>query len=282
VDTYVYPDQAFMQQWTAAIHAVYPKFFIFSESWTHDAHSQAYFLNSQPSLDAGADFLMYQALKSVMEEPSGWTTGPAKLYAALAADYLYPKQAKDMVIFLDNHDEGRFMGKVQGNMKMYKVGLGLLYALRGIPCLYYGTEIGYDAVDDHGAMRQDMLGGFPGDQGSAFQGEGLTETQQEALAYVRRLGALRHQETLIGTGKLMQWVPDGGVYALAWTDDRYILLVMINVGETDRQWDMSRLKELGVAQGQSAKSLLDDQVITIESLQHLAAQTVHWLKITKD
>ena len=282
VDTYFYPDQAFMRQWTAAIHAVYPEFFVFSESWTHDAHSQAYFLNSQPALDAGADFLIYHALKSVMEEPASWTTGPTKLYAALAADYLYPEQAKDMVIFLDNHDEGRFMGKIDGNMKMYKVGLGLLYALRGMPCLYYGTEIGYDAVNDHGAMRQDMLGGFPGDQGSAFRGEGLTETQQEALAYVRQLGALRHQETLIGTGKLMQWAPDGGAYALAWYDDKEVLIVIINVDETDRQWDMSRFSELGIDQGQSARSLLDEKVMTIESSQHLPAQSIRWLKITKD
>jgi hypothetical protein len=80
----------------------------------------------------------------------------------------------------------------------------------------------------------------------------------------------------------MQWAPDGGAYALAWYDDKEVLIVIINVDETDRQWDMSRFSELGIDQGQSARSLLDEKVMTIESSQHLPAQSIRWLKITKD
>ena len=102
------------------------------------------------------------------------------------------------------------------DLDRFKLGLGMLYTLRGIPSIYYGTELLYSALDDHGAMRQDFAGGWPGDKTSGFTGQGLTADQREAQAYVRQLGALRAAHPLIGTGNFMQFTPDMGSFAYAW------------------------------------------------------------------
>ena len=48
----------------------------------------------------------------------------------------------DFVTFLDNHDQDTRFGHFAGRNRAARavLGLGLLYTLQGIPCLYYGTE----------------------------------------------------------------------------------------------------------------------------------------------
>ena len=80
----------------------------------HSAHAQAFYLETHPDLPGAADFPMYWGLKKAVERPSGWNEGMADVYNALAADYLYgfDRAGDHLVTFLDNHDEGRFFGKV--------------------------------------------------------------------------------------------------------------------------------------------------------------------------
>ena len=245
VDTWIYSDQDFLNHWSTAIHAVYPDFFIFSESWVRSENAQQYFLDRHPTLDGTADFMLYAAWKEALEKPTNWSGGLNQLYANLAADYLY-REPRNFVVFLDNHDEGRFFAKIKEDMDLYKMGLGMLYTMRGIPCLYYGTEVLMKAENDHGAMRQDMFGGWPGDIKNAFNPshEGMTEDEMEALKFVRDLAALRQQHKVIGTGKFMQWVPNEAVYAYAWYDAEELLLILVNRDEKTQGFDLERLGEL--------------------------------------
>ncbi len=240
VDTWIYPDQNFLNQWSTAIHAVYPDFFIFSESWVHNEHSQQYFLDRHPTLDGAADFMMYQAWKEALEKPTTWNGGLNHFYMNLAADYLY-REPENFIVFLDNHDEGRFFAKVKEDKDLYKMGLAMLYTMRGIPCLYYGTEVLMKAENDHGAMRQDFYGGWPDDAKNAFTGEGLTADEAEALAFVRELAELRKAHPVIGTGALRQWAPYNDVYAYTWSNDEEVLLVMVNRNANAQYFDLNRL-----------------------------------------
>ena len=240
VDTWIYPDQNFLNQWSTAIHAVYPEFFIFSESWVHNEHSQQYFLDRHPTLDGAADFMMYQAWKEALEKPTTWNGGLNHFYMNLAADYLY-KEPENFIVFLDNHDEGRFFAKVKEDKDLYKMGLAMLYTMRGIPCLYYGTEVLMKAENDHGAMRQDFYGGWPDDAKNAFTGEGLTSDEAEALAFVRDLAELRKAHPVIGTGALRQWAPYNDVYAYSWSNDEEVLLVMVNRNANPQYFGLYRM-----------------------------------------
>ena len=246
VDTWLYPDQAFLRDWMAAVKAFEPQFYVFSESWVHSAHAQAFYLKTHPDLPGAADFPMYWGLKKAVERPSGWNEGMADVYNALSSDYLYgfDRAGDHLVTFLDNHDEGRFFGKVGKDLDRFKLGLGMLYTLRGIPSIYYGTELLYDALDDHGSMRKDFAGGWPGDKASGFTGQGLTSDQRSAQAYVRQLGALRASEPLIGAGSFKQFTPDMGSFAYAWYSDREVVLVLANGDDRAHQWPVERFAEL--------------------------------------
>ncbi|MCK7537385.1 MAG: alpha-amylase family glycosyl hydrolase [Marinilabiliales bacterium] len=45
------------------------------------------------------------------------------------------------MIFLDNHDMTRFFTQTGKSLDIYKMGLSFIMTTRGIPQLYYGTEI---------------------------------------------------------------------------------------------------------------------------------------------
>ena len=258
VDTWLYPDQAFLRDWMAAVKAFEPQFYVFSESWVHSAHAQAFYLKTHPDLTGAADFPMYWGLKKAVERPSGWNEGMADVYNALSSDFLYEfdRAGDHLVTFLDNHDEGRFFGKVGKDLDRFKLGLGMLYTLRGIPSIYYGTELLYDALDDHGSMRKDFAGGWPGDKTSGFTGQGLTSDQRSAQAYLRQLGALRASEPLIGAGSFIQFTPDMGSFAYAWYSDREVVLVLANGDDRAHQWPVERFTELGLGPQTVVRDLL--------------------------
>ena len=90
------------------------------------------------------------------------------------------------VTFLDNHDQRqRFFFSQPGAPTRFAdqltLGVGCLFALQGIPCLYYGTEQGLHGLGDSDAAVREALWGKPG----AFdQHEAIYETI-ERLAGVR-------------------------------------------------------------------------------------------------
>ncbi len=283
VDTWLYPDQAFLREWMAAVKAFEPQFYVYSESWVHSAHAQAFYLETHPDLTGAADFPMYWGLKKAVERPSGWNEGMADVYNALAADYLYgfDRAGDHLVTFLDNHDEGRFFGKVGKDLDRFKLGLGMLYTLRGIPSVYYGTELLYSALDDHGSMRQDFAGGWPGDRNSGFSGQGLTAEQREAQAYMRQLGALRAAEPLIGSGSFKQFTPDMGSFAYAWYSDAEVILVLANGDARDHQWPTERVAELGIRDGSQGVDLLSAATFTLGAQLAFPAKGIRILKFSR-
>lgn len=52
----------------------------------------------------------------------------------------FGERVRDMGIFIDNHDQPRFLTQASGNINLLQNGLALLQTWIGIPYLYYGTE----------------------------------------------------------------------------------------------------------------------------------------------
>jgi glycosidase len=245
VDTWVYPDQNFMDNWSKQIHKVFPNFFIFSEAWVHDGSSQRFYFNEHKTLDGAADFMMYSSWKDALENPTTWNSGLNTFYKNLGLDYQYKSPSK-FITFLDNHDEGRFFGKIKEDMSLYKMGVAMLYTMRGIPCLLYGTEILLKELDDHGRIREDMPGGWVEKNGkrNAFNNSGLSKDERDALSFVQNMGKIRQSYSLINTGSFRHWAPYDKVYAYCWYDDDEIILVIANRSEKNEFFNMDRLTEL--------------------------------------
>jgi glycosidase len=247
VDTWTYPDQSFVNAWTAQVRRVFPEIFIFGETWVDSHASQAYYLekfpyNSGSRLQSTTDFQLYTALRDVLTQTSGWDTGTGRLYRTLAADYLYA-EPNHQVTFLDNHDLPRIAGVVGKDTRKLKMGLSLLLTLRGIPCLTYGTECGFSNTTDHGTIREDMPGGWPDDPGTNF---GLTAYADESglNEWLRAMIAYRRAHTAMSHGVMKHITPQDGMYAVMRSSDEETIVCIINADDRQRTLDASRLDDV--------------------------------------
>ena len=111
-------------------------------------------------------------------------------------DWVYG-DATQLVTFLQNHDVGPdndFLFRFRGEQWMAAAAYNLLWTIRGIPCLYYGEEIGMMK-----AAPQDIIGNDDtlDTTGRAYFGDHLTDqnlavTQAHPLyQHIRRLNLIR-------------------------------------------------------------------------------------------
>ncbi|MBY0481153.1 MAG: glycoside hydrolase family 13 protein [Chitinophagaceae bacterium] len=251
IDTYIYNDLPFMNRCNKALTDEYPAITMFGETWVHGTAAQAYFVENKldvpfkSNLQGATDFqtLMY-GIQPALKQDFGWTEGVNKLYTTLSNDFLY-KDANRNCIFLDNHDLTRIFSDVGGDVEKVKVGIAWLLTTRGIPEIYYGTEIlmkGEKNPDD-GNVRLDFPGGWKGDAKNAFTGEGMTDEEKDMLHYVTTFANFRKNSSAITKGALMQYVPDDGLYVYFRYDAKQTLMCVMNTSNKEKEIDFSNYIE---------------------------------------
>ena len=233
IDTYIYPDQGFMKLWGKRMKEEYPDIFLFGETWVHESSIQAWFaggnkLNQGESyLDGVTDFQLYYALLNTLTQSYSWTNGVSQVYYKLVDDVLY-QHPENNVLFLDNHDLDRFYGVIEEDFEKFKIGMGLLFTLRGIPSMLYGTEILMPYKGSHGIIRTDFPGGWEEDPINKFLSENRTEIENKAFNYVKLLSHWRKTSEAIKTGNLIQFIPKDGLYVYARVAEQEVVLVIVN------------------------------------------------------
>ncbi len=241
IDTYIYPDQDFMKLWGKKMKEEYPDIFLFGETWVHESSIQAWFaggnkLNQgETYLDGVTDFQLYYALKDALTQPYSWTDGVAQIYYKLVDDVLY-NHPENNVLFLDNHDLDRFYGVIDEDFEKFKIGIGLLFTLRGIPSMLYGTEILMPYKGSHGIIRTDFPGGWKEDTINKFLSENRIEIENEAFNYVKLLSHWRKTSEAIKNGDLIQFIPKDGLYVYARVGEKEVVLVIVN--QSDKSIDL--------------------------------------------
>ena len=249
IDTYSYSDRNFLMQWGEAILGEYPQLGMFGETWVQGTAQQAYFARNilppvdgfKSNLPGVTDFQLQYAINEALTKDAGWTDGLAKLYYTLHDDWLYEDPMRN-VVFLDNHDMSRFYSVIGEDFAKYKMGVAWLLTTRGIPQLYYGTEVlTKNFSNPDGKVREDFPGGFAGDKKNLF----TTRTGQEAEAfnYVSKLANYRKTHAFLHAGKLMQFIPDQGVYTYFRYSDEGTVMVMMNSNKDEKTVDMARFAE---------------------------------------
>ena len=86
--------------------------------------------------------------------------------------------------------------------------LNWLFTLRGMPQLYYGTEVlmkNYK-VNTDATVREDFPGGWPSDdvRSNRFIKEGRTISQDSTYNYISQLAGFRKSSSALITGRLIQ------------------------------------------------------------------------------
>jgi glycosidase len=125
------------------------------------------------------------------------------------------------------------------------VGMSWLLTCRGIPQMYYGMEVlmpGLTSPND-GHVRKDFPGGWPGDRKNAFTGEGLTQQEKEFQEFTKSLALYRKNSSALKTGRMMQFVPEDGVYVYFRYDERQTVMVVMNTNEKEKQLNPERFQE---------------------------------------
>lgn len=160
-------------------------FFTFGEVFTGDAEEEiARFIGKTTTdqtdmvgVDAALDYPLFFNLKPVVKGFSAPSDLVAmyQLRKSIEADVLssHGDATRYFVTFLDNHDVKERIRFVQpGNEHQFDdqvtLGLGCLYSLPGIPCLYYGTEQGLHGSGSDPAVREALWGGPGFDPGSFY------------------------------------------------------------------------------------------------------------------
>lgn len=80
---------------------------------------------------------------------------PSKLAVVLTNDRRYPDPSQ-LVTLLDNHDLPRLWTECGGDLDRVKAALTFLFAMRGIPSISWGTEVGLEGAkepDNRASMR---------------------------------------------------------------------------------------------------------------------------------
>ncbi|MDB5193017.1 MAG: alpha-amylase [Segetibacter sp.] len=250
IDTYIYNDLAFMNHCNKALLDEYPSITMFGETWVHGTPSQAYFTENKfdipfkSNLKGVTDFQTnLYGIVPAMNQNFGWTEGVNKLYQTLSQDFVYTNPMNH-VIFLDNHDMSRFLSQVNDDVEKHKTGIAWLLTCRGIPQLYYGTEISMKGVSNpDGWVRLDFKGGWQEDKMSKFTKEGRTEQENEVHDWTMKLANFRKSSSAIKTGKMMQYAPDNGLYVYFRYDNNQTVMCMMNTSDKERDIDFTQFAE---------------------------------------
>ncbi|AXT40397.1 alpha-amlyase [Alteromonas sp. BL110] len=221
VDTYSYPDKAFLSQWTNRIMKEYPNFNIVGEEWSVNPAITAYWQagskrhdDYDSALPSVMDFPLQAAIVKALNSDESWNSGFISVYETLATDFLYG-DPNNLVIFPDNHDMSRIFTQLNNDKAKWNMAMTLFLTTRGIPQVFYGTEIlmGNEGTEDHGIIRSDFPGGWPSDsEKNAFSGKGLSDDEQWAQERIKTLLALRQSHPQLFKGELKHYAPVDGVY----------------------------------------------------------------------
>ncbi|HTE02158.1 MAG TPA: glycoside hydrolase family 13 protein [Mucilaginibacter sp.] len=249
-DTYSYMDFDFLSHWCKEVQDEYPNFNIVGETWYNKSTSSAWWqqnsrLNANNThLKTAMDFSLTFATQKAFDSKSdnGYLNN---IFEDIAQDFIYP-DPYNILIFLDNHDMSRFNHADETDLKRYKQGLAFLLTTRGIPQLYYGTEILMPGTKEEGdgKLRKDFPGGWDGDQTDAFSKSGRSEIQNEAWDYMQKLLQWRKNSAAITQGKLIHYAPKGGIYVYGRIKDNHIVMVILNSAVTDQTVKMNRFTDI--------------------------------------
>ncbi|WP_396154424.1 glycoside hydrolase family 13 protein [Flavobacterium macrobrachii] len=238
VDTYSYNDKEGIAKWTKAITDEYPHFNIVGEVWMNDQAQMAYWQkdskigaiqNFNSYLPSVMDFTLHEAISSTFnEDQATWDKGIIKVYQNFTNDFLYPN-IDNILTFIENHDTQRF-NHLYPDFKKYQLAMTLLATVRGIPQIYYGSEIGMAGNKDKGDayIRQDFPGGWNGDKNNAFTASGRTDVQKKYFDFTSKLLNWRKNKSVIHSGKTTHYIPENNVYIYFRYDEKETVMVIIN------------------------------------------------------
>ena len=251
VDTYFYSDKDFLNKINQALYNEFPRITIFGETTMHSVTEQAYYMQNnintkwKSNLQGVIDFQWENSVLAGLNEKSKPGNGFENVYDMLVQDILYKDPMRNELL-LDNHDQDRFFSVIGEDFDKYKMGIVLLLTQRGIPQLYYGTEILMKNFKDptDAEVRKDFPGGWKEDSINKFISSGRTEKENEAFDFVKKLSWFRKNSSALQSGTTMQFLPLKGVYVYFRYDAKQTVMVILNTNDKETTLMANRFNEI--------------------------------------
>lgn len=272
MDTYVYPDKDYMARWAQEVMEAYPGFNIVGEAWVEETAHAAFWQYDEHDQDDGynsnlpsiTDFPLSFAIRDALMQEFTWRTGLSYLHNIIAQDHLYTHPMGN-VVFLDNHDTSRIFYFLNEDKELFKMAYAFLMTTRGIPQVYYGTELmmSHDDVEGDEAWRQTMPGGWPDDERSVFTREGRTDLENEIFDYVSALTNWRKTAVAVHEGRLIHFMPVDNVYVFFRVHQEQTVMVVMNANEKDATLSPGMYKEV-LGAFSTGKNVLDNSAIHVK------------------
>ncbi|MFV0183382.1 glycoside hydrolase family 13 protein [Empedobacter falsenii] len=279
VDTYPYNNKEGMAKWVKAITTEYPNFNIVGEAWMYSPAHISYWQkdskiaeidNYNSHLPSVMDFNLFSELPKAIKEEESWDKGMIKLYNSFTNDFLYPN-VNNMFVFMENHDTERWNEMMNGNLNDYKLGLSLISTVRGIPQVYYGSEIGMrgDKSKGDADIRRDFPGGWKADQKNAFTNEGRTLEQKQFHDFTAKVFNWRKNKEVIHSGKTKHYMPQQNVYVYFRYNEKESVMVVLNANPEKQTFKLDRFTESldGITSG---KEIISDKIFPIKSSEEIS------------
>lgn len=271
-DTHPYADFDFMSQWCKEVNEEYPYFNIVGETWLNSNVQIAYWQKDSKIaapknsyLPTVMDFPLQGLMNQAFDEETGeWGGGLYRLYDYLSQDLVYANPM-GLLTFLDNHDTSRFAADEDkaNNLTRYKQALAFMLTTRGIPQIYYGTEIlmSGNKGNGDGALRRDFPGGWKGDELNAFSEKGRTALQNEAFNYTRKLLQWRKGNLAVTKGNMKHFSIRQGVYVYQREYNGQSVVVFMNGTNSSQELELTPYRE--VLPSDSSTDLLSEKTIKL-------------------
>lgn len=271
-DTHPYADYDMMARWCKEVTEEYPDFNIVGETWLNNNVAISFWQKDSKlaapgnsNLRSVMDFPLMGAMENAFDEETNmWDRGLARIYEYLGQDIIYANPM-ELLIFLDNHDTSRFYRNEEqtSNLNRLKQAIAFLLTTRGIPQIYYGTEIlmAADKSEGDGYLRRDFPGGWPEDKVNAFSASGRTKQQNEAFDFMRKVLNWRKGNEAIAKGTLKHFVPTDGVYVYERKYNGKSVVVILSGSDSEKTIDLVQYKE--VLPMSQAKDIVSEKVINL-------------------
>ena len=276
VDTYSYNDKTAIAKWTKSITDEYPNFNVVGEVWMYDQAQMAYWQKDSKigaiqsynsNLPSVMDFTLQDAIANGVfnEDKQDWRNGMVKVYENFNNDFLYPN-INNLLVFFENHDTNRLNEFYKNDFKKYQMAVVLIATVRGIPQIYYGSEIGMAGSKNvgDGDIRRDFPGGWNGDSNNAFTASGRTAEQQQFFDFTAKLFNWRKGKSVIHTGKTTHYVPDNNVYVYFRYNENESVMVIVNNNPEKQTLKTSRFTE-NIQNYSSGKDVLTNATFDVKN-----------------
>lgn len=271
-DTHPYADYDMMSRWCKEVTEEYPDFNIVGETWLNNNVAIAFWQKDSKlaaprnsNLRSVMDFPLLSVMEKAFDEETTWDLGLSRIYEYLGQDIVY-ENTHDLLIFLDNHDTSRFFKneKQTSNLNRYKQAIAFLLTTRGIPEIYYGTEIlmAADKSEGDGYLRRDFPGGWQGDAVNMFKANERTAQQNEAFDYMKKILNWRKGNEIIAKGTLKHFAPTNGVYVYERKYNGKSVVVILSGSDSEKTINLATYKE--ILPKSKAKDIITENIINLD------------------